>query len=403
MGGWAKIVTAALVPALLAVPAAGAPQVRDVAVPQVAAAAPQVLAAPVPGVFALPVAMAQQPGSDDLYIVEKVGIVRAIRAGLVYDPVPVLDVTREVSSGLEQGLLGLAFSPDGKFMYVNLTDTTGRTRILEFGFADGTVVAGTRREVLSVAQPFANHNAGTLAFGPDGYLYIALGDGGSSGDPQRHGQNLQTLLGSMLRIDPRPDGAAPYRVPASNPFALDPEDPDKVVPPGALPEIWSYGLRNPWKFSFDRDTGDLWIADVGQNRWEEVNFSPASSAGGENYGWNVMEGFERYSGNPSGAPEPEDHVPPIHAYSIFDSDGCAVTGGYVYRGKAIPSLQGAYVFADWCDGRLRYVRERDGVRVEHGELDVTVPSITSFGEDHDGELYAISMAGTVLKLLPSVP
>lgn len=366
--------------------------VRDDAAP----AAPRVALTPVPGAFQLPVAMAQHPASDDLYIVEKTGYIRAVRDGLVYDPVPVLDLSSQVSSGLEQGLLGLAFSPDGTFIYVNMTDTAGDTHILEFAFADGVAVAESRREVLTVDQPFANHNGGTLKFGPDGYLYIALGDGGSAGDPLGNAQNLHTRLGKMLRIDPRPSADAPFSVPAGNPFVPDPADPEAEPP--ALPEIWAYGLRNPWKFSFDRVTGDLWIGDVGQNTWEEVNLQRAGSSGGQNYGWNIMEGQALFDGRPSGALEPHNHTPPIHVYGR-DAGACSVTGGYVYRGSAT-ALQGAYVFSDWCEGRLRFLREQAGQVVETGDLGVTVPSITAFGEDHDGELYAISLAGTVFRIVP---
>jgi glucose/arabinose dehydrogenase len=354
---------------------------------------PRVVLAPVPGAFQLPVAMAQHPDSDDLYIVEKTGRVMAVRAGLVFDPVPVLDLSSEVSGGLEQGLLGLAFSPNGRFMYVYLTDNDWDTRLLEFRFADGAVDLESRREVLHVEQPRANHNGGTIMFGPDGFLYIGLGDGGGAGDPEYESQNLRTLLGNMLRINPRPAGRRSYRVPRDNPF---------VKRRGARPEIWAYGLRNPWKYSFDRDTGDLWIADVGQNRWEEINLQRARSKGGENYGWNHMEGLELYDGRPPGAREPRDHAPPIHVYANAGAS-CSITGGYVYRGETISFLEDAYVYSDWCDGRLRYIRERRGEVVEEEELGVTVPSIASFGEDHDGELYAISLGGTIFKLLPGAP
>jgi glucose/arabinose dehydrogenase len=363
---------------------------------------PRVLLAPLPGAFELPVAMAQHPDSDDLYIVEKTGKIHALRDGLVYDPVPVLDVSDEVSSDLEQGLLGLAFSPDGEFAYVDLTDADGTTRVLEFAFADGALDPDSRRELLSVEQPFANHNGGSLVFGPDGFMYMSLGDGGSGGDPGYNGQRPQTLLGSLLRIDPRPSEDAPYTIPEDNPFVPDPDDPDKVIPEGAREEIWAYGLRNPWKFSFDRGTGDLWIADVGQTMWEEVDLQRAGSSGGQNYGWNHMEGLELYSGAPDGAEEPDDHTPPIHVYPHEDG-ACSITGGYVYRGEAIGFLQGAYVYSDWCDGRLRYIREENGEVVQDAELGVTVPSITAFGEDHDGELYAISLGGTVFRILPALP
>lgn len=359
---------------------------------------PEILLVPLPGAFQTPVGMAQHPESDDIYIVEKSGTIRRVTDGLVLDPVPVLDVSDEVSTGLEQGLLGLAFSPDGDFLYINLTDTSGDTHIYEYAWANDAVVAGSRREVMQVDQPFTNHNCGTLIFGPDGYLYICLGDGGSGGDPNYNAQRLDRRLGKMLRIDPRPSGEAPFTVPTSNPFAPDPENPDKVIPEGALPEIWSYGLRNPWKFSFDRETGDLWIADVGQGIWEEVNLAPAGSPGGENYGWNHMEGQVLYSGRPGGATEPANHHSPIHVYR-HETGACSVTGGYVYRGDD-EHLEGVYLFSDWCDGRLRWLRQENGEVTASGEFALSVPSITSFGEDHDGELYAISLGGTVFKIIP---
>ena len=370
--------------------------------PENAGPGPQVVLVPVPGAFRLPVALAQHPDTDDLYVVEKTGHIRRVIGGLILDPVPVLDISAEVSTGLEQGLLGLAFAPDGKFLYINFTDTAGDTHIVEFAFSNGAIVAGSRREVLSVDQPFANHNGGTLIFGPDGYLYIGLGDGGSAGDPNRNGQNLGARLGKMLRIDPRPSGEAPFTAPPSNPFAPDPANPEKVIPEGALPEIWAYGLRNPWKFSFDSQTKDLWIADVGQGDWEEINFRDATSTGGENYGWNIMEGRTLYPGRPAGSVEPPNHHAPIHVYD-HSNGSCSVTGGYVYRGSAIPALKGAYIFSDWCDGRLRYIRQQNGQAGEETELGVTVPSISAFGEDHDGELYAISLGGTIFKLLPGAP
>jgi glucose/arabinose dehydrogenase len=309
-----------------------------------------------------------------------------------------------VSSGLEQGLLGLAFSPNGRFLYVNLTNPKGDTRVLEFRFKNGAVVDGSRRKVLAVRQPEDNHNGGTLVFGPDGYLYVGLGDGGGAGDPKGNGQDRSTLLGSLLRINPRPSKGAPYSVPRDNPFAGGSKGrvghkTKSAERPRA--EIWAYGLRNPWKFSFDRKKGALWIADVGQSATEEVNFRSARSRGGENYGWNHMEGKKLYEGRPNGAKEPKNHVPPIYVYPNEGSDACSVTGGFVYRGKAIGWLRGAYVFSDWCDGRLRYIRKKNGKIIEEGELGVTVPLIASFGEDHDGELYAISLEGNIFKLLPA--
>lgn len=332
-----------------------------------------------------PVALAVRPDDSALYIAEKDGKVVAIRDGAV-DPAPVLDVSSQVSLGGEQGLLGLAFSPDGRSLYVNYTDVDGDTRVVAYGMPGDRADLSSRREVLFVDQPYSNHNGGNLVFGPDGYLYIGLGDGGSGGDPHDNAQSLGTLLGKMLRIDPRPADGAPYRIPADNPF---------VTTPGALPEIWAYGLRNPWRYSFDRATGDLWIGDVGQSAWEEVDRQPASSGGGENYGWNVREGSHPYAagGSLPGA------VDPVFDYPHSDG-GCVVTGGYIYRGAAIPDLAGTYVFADFCLGAIEGLR-LDGDEVVHEQLGATVQAVSSFGEDAQGELYVLSLAGGVYRLAPA--
>ena len=333
-----------------------------------------------------PLAIAIRPHDPALYVAEKTGRVIAIRRGHV-DPDPVHDLSREVSLGGEQGLLGAAFSPDGVFLYVDYTDVNGDTHVAEFAMRGGRADVGSRREVLFVAQPYTNHNGGGLVFGPDGYLYIGLGDGGSGGDPHRNGQSLSTLLGKIVRISPRPSGDRPYTIPPDNPFVDD---------AGARPEIWAYGLRNPWRFSFDRMNGDLWIGDVGQSAWEEVDVQPGDSRGGENYGWNVMEGNHDY-GDALGTPE---MVPPVHEYS-HDEGGCVVTGGYVYRGRAIPALLGAYVFGDFCGGRLEAIRVADGHVVEHRFLGPAVQNLSSFGQDASGELYALSLSGVVYELSPA--
>lgn len=285
---------------------------------------------------------------------------------------------------LEQGLLGLAFSPDGH-LYVNFTDTAGDTHVSEFAFAGGSADPATRRDLLFVDQPFANHNGGTLAFGPDGYLYVGLGDGGFGGDPFGNAQNLGTLLGKLLRIDPTPSGGSQYTIPSDNPF---------VGVPGERPEIWAYGLRNPWKYSFDRSTGDLWIADVGQRMWEEVDLQPAASPGGENYGWDRLEGTHPFEGDP-----PAEHVLPVYEYD-HSGGRCSVTGGYVYRGSGGPTLAGAYLFGDFCQGALRALRLVNGQPVVE-DLGAVVPGLTSFGEDAAGELYAFSLAGPMFRLHPT--
>jgi glucose/arabinose dehydrogenase len=336
-----------------------------------------------------PLALAVRAGDTALYVAEQTGRVMAIREGTV-DSTPVLDLRGQIVSGGEQGLLGLAFSPDGGFVYVDYTDLQGNTNVVEFAMdADDRAVVSSRREVLFVHQPFANHNGGNLAFGPDGDLYVALGDGGGGGDPLHNGQSLSTLLAKILRIDPRPGGQPPpdgrgYAVPDGNPF---------VGVAGARPEIWAFGLRNPWRFSFDRATGDLWIGDVGQGAWEEVDRQPADSAGGQNYGWNRLEGTHAFQGS-----APSDAVPPVFEYS--HDGGCAVTGGFVYRGSAIPRLRGVYVFGDFCQGNVMGLRLIAG-RPVVGRLGPHVDSLSSFGQDSDGELYAMSLSGGVYRLDPA--
>jgi glucose/arabinose dehydrogenase len=236
---------------------------------------------------------------------------------------------------------------------------------------------------LFVDQPFSNHNGGALAFGPDGYLYVALGDGGSAGDPMGNAQSLSTLLGKLLRISPRPSGGEPYSIPPDNPF---------VGWSGARPEIWAYGLRNPWRFSFDAATGDLWIGDVGQNAWEEIDLEPAGSDGGSNFGWDRLEGTHPFEGG--SAP---GSVPPVFEYAN-GAGSCAVTGGYVYRGALIPALAGAYVFADYCRGRLEALVPGKGRAMEARALGPRVDALASFGEDARGELYVLSLAGTVSRI-----
>lgn len=330
-----------------------------------------------------PLAMAVRPGDPGLYVAQKTGKVMAVRNGRV-DPIPVLDLTEQVSLGSEQGLLGLAFSPSGQRLYVNYTDTNGDTRVAGYAMRERRAAVATRRDVLFVEQPYSNHNGGNLVFGPDGYLYIGLGDGGSGGDPHGNGQSMTTLLGKMLRVDPEPSGERPYAIPPDNPF---------VERPGARPEIWTFGLRNPWRYSFDRETGDLWIGDVGQSAWEEVDLQPSGSSGGENYGWNLMEGDHPYGG---GEP-PAEAVRPVFEYS-HDDGGCTVTGGYVYRGESIPDLYGAYVFGDFCLGELEALRLRDGRVIDHRVLGPVVPNLSSFGEDARGELYAMSLGGVLYRL-----
>jgi glucose/arabinose dehydrogenase len=318
-------------------------------------------------------------GTDRLFIVEQVGRIRVVEEGELAGT-PYLDLRDRLVFGGEQGLLGLAFHPsfeeNGRF-FVDYTDLRGDTVVSEFRVPRpdaSRADAGSERVLLRVDQPFANHNGGHLAFGSDGYLYVGLGDGGSAGDPMGNGQRLDTLLGKILRIDV--DGGregAEYGIPGDNPF---------VGRDGARPEIWAYGLRNPWRFSFDRETGALWIGDVGQASIEEVDRGQAGR-GGLNYGWNTMEGSACFQ-PPSGCDE-RDLVLPVAEYR--HDDGCAITGGFVYRGSRWPALRGAYLFADYCSGTIwaldadRPLGESPVVVLETGL------SISSFGEDGAGELY----------------
>ena len=297
--------------------------------------------------FSNPVGLANA-GDDRVFVVEQRGLIRVVDGDAVR-PRPFLDLralVSDIGSGSsERGLLGLAFHPEYRtngLFFVNYTDRQGHTQVIRYRVSSDSNVAdpASAQPVLTQQQPYPNHNGGHLAFGPDGYLYIGLGDGGSANDPQGNGQNPGTLLGKMLRIDASvADGGAPYTVPADNPFR------DRA---GARPEIWAVGLRNPWRYSFDRATGDLYIADVGQNAWEEVNVQGSSSRGAENYGWNRMEGAHCRGGGD--ACNRAGLTLPVAEYGR--AEGCSVTGGYVYRGTAQPLLSGAYFYGDYCSGRV---------------------------------------------------
>ena len=304
-----------------------------------------------------------------LYVVEQRGTIRVIDRGKVRGGF-FLDVRGLTAAGGEQGLLGLAFDPryaTNRFVYVNYTDTAGDTRVVRYRTNGTRALPATARELLRLDQPFSNHNGGGLAFGPDGYLYVGTGDGGSAGDPDNRAQDMQSQFGKMLRLD--------------------------VRKPGSSAEIVALGLRNPWRYSFDRLTGDLYIGDVGQGNWEEIDYTPHSSTGLLNYGWDVFEGMHPYE---SKDPGPGKLVPPIFEYS--HSRGCSVTGGYVYRGRARPAERGRYTFGDYCSGTVWSLRVTGGkataVRVEPFKI----PSLTSFGEDAAGELYATSQQGVVYKI-----
>ncbi|MBI5960614.1 MAG: PQQ-dependent sugar dehydrogenase [Chloroflexi bacterium] len=334
-------------------------------------------------------------GSGRLFVVEQGGKIWILKDDVKLSA-PFLDVSTLVSPAAlgsdytERGLLGLAFHPnyaENGLFFINYTDRDGNTVVARYAVsADDPDLAdpASAAQILYVEQPFANHNGGHLAFGPDGYLYIALGDGGSGGDPEGNGQNLATLLGSILRVGV--DVETGYVIPADNPF---------VTSDSARPEIWAWGLRNPWRFSFDRATGDLYSGDVGQGEWEEINFQPAASPGGENYGWNAYEGTDVYSG----AEPASDVVAPILEYS-HGGGGCSVTGGYVYRGEQIAGLQGYYFYGDWCTGTIWTAKQDEAgnwqteVSLESGR------SISSFAEDEAGELYLVDYSGTVLRFAP---
>nr|WP_203686923.1 PQQ-dependent sugar dehydrogenase [Streptomyces sp. SID14515] len=335
------------------------------------------------------VAKAQGPsagaaGPDDtLWIAERAGTVRVLDGSGLGSPV--LDISDETTTDGERGLLGVAFDKTFAHFYISFTDLEGTSTIDEFAVENGQLQPDTRRTVLTQTQPYANHNGGDIKFGPDGYLYIAFGDGGSGGDPHGNGQKLDTLLGKLLRIDP--SGGEPYAIPADNPFVAD---------ANAKDEIWAYGLRNPWRFSFDAGTGDLLIGDVGQSDWEEIDWAPADSEGGENYGWSSMEGTHPFRGGT----EPANHVPPVHEYDRTGL-GCSVTGGFVYRGEALPDLQGSYVFSDYCDGTLRTLQMADGEVTGVGDLGVSAGEVISFVEGGDGELYVLGSNGTVSRVDPA--
>ncbi|EPH45441.1 PQQ-dependent sugar dehydrogenase [Streptomyces aurantiacus] len=332
-----------------------------------------------------PIAGAAGPGGT-VWIAERAGTVRVLDDNGL--GAPVLDISRETTTDGERGLLGIAFDKKFARFYISFTNRQGTSTVDEFRVKGGKLQPQTRRTVLTQTQPYSNHNGGDLTFGPDGYLYIAFGDGGASGDPHGNGQKLDTLLGKLLRIDPsRPSGGKPYAIPPGNPFVKDPR---------ARDEIWSYGLRNPWRFSFDSGTGDLLIGDVGQNAWEEIDWAPAASKGGENYGWSRMEGNHPFRGGT----EPANHVRPVHEYDRTGL-GCSVTGGYVYRGDAIPDLKGSYVFSDYCDGTVRTVKIENGKVTDKGDLGVNGGEVVSFAQDGDGELYVFDLGGSIHRIDPA--
>jgi glucose/arabinose dehydrogenase len=321
-------------------------------------------------------------GSGRLFITLRAGIVIIVGAQGLIDP-PFLNISSLTTTDGERGLLSIAFHPSYRtngFFYVNYTNLTGATVIARYHVSANPDVADpvSASILLTIPQPFANHNGGQLQFGPDGYLYIGMGDGGSGGDPLDNGQNLGALLGKMLRIDV--DGAFPYAVPADNPF---------LSTPGARSEIWAYGFRNPWRFSFDRQTGDLFIGDVGEASFEEVDFQAAASTGGENYGWRLMEATHCF--DPASNCNDGSLTLPVIEYPHAAGD-CSISAGYRYRGTASPNLSGIYFYADFCSGKIWGATETSPGVFSSELLVDTELAITAFGEDEQGELYVAHFA-----------
>lgn len=326
----------------------------------------------------------QHAGDTRLFVVEQRGLIWILENG-ERRPDPFLDIQQFVGSQAnEQGLLGLAFHPEyvdnGQF-FVNYTDRQGNTVIARFVVSEDPNLAdpNSLRVILRFEQPYRNHNGGGMAFGPDGHLYIGTGDGGSADDPQGNGQSLDTLLGKILRIDVT--SKDPYAIPGDNPFAGS-----------AMPEIWAYGLRNPWRFSFDRANGDLYIADVGQNEWEEINFQPSASQGGVNYGWNIREAAHPFAGDGT-----EGLTDPVAEYN--HSLGCSVTGGVVMRDPNLPEWDGVYLYGDYCTGLIwGLIQDASGMWLSDVLFNDTGFTISSFGEDASGSVYLMDHKGTIFRL-----
>jgi glucose/arabinose dehydrogenase len=323
--------------------------------------------------------------ADDttFYVGERLGRVRVIRDGEL-DPTPLLDLTDQVVVEGEGGLLGVSVAPDGRHLYVSFTDRRHAVRLIEVAVDGDGVDPASRRDVLTIPQPSTRHHGGNIVFGPDGLLWLGVGDGSPGGDPANAAQSLGVLSGKLLRLDPTPVGGKGYTVPATNPF---------VNRKGARPEIWAYGLRNPWRFSFDRATRDLWIGDVGQYIVEEIDTISLRRSAGANFGWRRLEGSRRFSGSP-----PPNAVRPVHEY--YHRDGrCAVVGGYVYRGTQLRGLQGAYLYGDVCEGRIRALARARGKPLRHRDLGLRLPGLVSFAESPDGELYALSLSRGIHRLV----
>ncbi|WP_170110740.1 PQQ-dependent sugar dehydrogenase [Flavilitoribacter nigricans] len=341
--------------------------------------------------FSQPVDIANA-GDERLFVVEKAGRIRILQKDGQVNPEPFLDIRDRVSSQVEFGLLGLTFHPnytDNGYFFVNHIDKDGNTVIVRYQVATDDpdrADLNSATTLLSILQPSTIHNGGDLNFGPDGYLYIALGDGGEGGDPHNNGQNRQSLLGKMLRIDV--DQGDAYRIPEDNPFVETDE---------TLDEIWALGLRSPWRFSFDRQTGDLWFGDVGEESFEEVNFQPAGSNGGENYGWRCYEGNAVFNSTDCG--EAGSYTSPVLAYDSELPLGCSVTGGYVYRGVNYPQLTGKYVYTDFCSGKIWTLERNNSDEWINTEIyEGPNYQYVSFGEDAQGELYLAGIEGGIYEI-----
>ncbi len=314
------------------------------------------------------------------YAIERPGRVVPLGGGE-----PLLDISDRTTTDGERGLLGAVFSADGDWLYVSFTDTDGNSRVEAFPVSGGQADPDGARELLRVEQPYSNHNGGHVALGPDGALYLGLGDGGAGGDPQENGQDPTTLLGSLLRIEPTPEAEQPYAIPDDNPFADGGQ---------GRAEIVAYGLRNPWRFSFDRETDELWIGDVGQNAVEEIDRIGLADLPGANFGWDDVEGDQPFEGEPSDA-----FVSPVFTYA--HGPGCSVTGGYVYRGQALAELRGAYVYGDLCEGAVRALTVAEDGQATSVDLGLGVNQLVSFDEGPDGQLYVLSLEGPIYRLIPA--
>jgi glucose/arabinose dehydrogenase len=322
-----------------------------------------------------PTALVARPGTDDLYVAERSGTIRRLHVaddgtGTLGDQ-PVLDLTGQTTTDSERGLLGVAFSKDGKTLFASYTNREGDTRIDAYAMHGDTAEVSSRRQLLAVDQPFSNHNGGDIVLGPDGKLWLGLGDGGAAGDPGNRAQDPTNPLGKLLRLDPNGDGSQ-------------------------RPDIWAIGLRNPWRFSFDRTTHDLWIGDVGQDAWEEIDFLPAATKPGTNLGWSGYEGTHVYDRDRV----TDGTLPPVHEMSHQDG-WCAVTGGVVYRGTRIPDLRGAYLFGDYCKAGLHALTLAGGKVTLERDLGVDVASLVSIDEDAKGEVYLLSLDGAISRLDPA--